>query len=106
MFGFLLGSYCAKLYVDIGYVDMGEYNPLTCIMHMVSLQQNNLFFFIINFGKSRISAKLNNLVPIKVCGGLNLNLASLADENPCCVCTNQGHVCIAENSFFFGFMHQ
>ncbi|KAF3705004.1 Solute carrier organic anion transporter family member 1C1 [Channa argus] len=23
MFGFLLGSYCAKLYVDIGYVDMG-----------------------------------------------------------------------------------
>lgn len=24
MFGFLLGSYCAKLYVDIGYVDMGK----------------------------------------------------------------------------------
>lgn len=24
MFGFLLGSYCAKLYVDIGYVDMGR----------------------------------------------------------------------------------
>uniref|UniRef100_A0A8C4DTZ5 Solute carrier organic anion transporter family member n=1 Tax=Dicentrarchus labrax TaxID=13489 RepID=A0A8C4DTZ5_DICLA len=24
MFGFLLGSYCAKLYVDIGYVDMGN----------------------------------------------------------------------------------
>lgn len=23
MFGFLLGSYCARLYVDIGYVDMG-----------------------------------------------------------------------------------
>ncbi|TNN25990.1 Solute carrier organic anion transporter family member 1C1 [Liparis tanakae] len=22
MFGFLLGSYCAKLYVDIGYVDI------------------------------------------------------------------------------------
>lgn len=26
MFGFLLGSYCAKLYVDIGYVDMGKRN--------------------------------------------------------------------------------
>lgn len=26
MFGFLLGSYCAKLYVDIGYVDMGKCN--------------------------------------------------------------------------------
>ena len=24
MFGFLLGSYCARLYVDIGYVDMGK----------------------------------------------------------------------------------
>uniref|UniRef100_A0A3B5B8U2 Solute carrier organic anion transporter family member n=1 Tax=Stegastes partitus TaxID=144197 RepID=A0A3B5B8U2_9TELE len=24
MFGFLLGSYCAKLYVDIGYVDLGD----------------------------------------------------------------------------------
>uniref|UniRef100_A0A669DW51 Solute carrier organic anion transporter family member n=1 Tax=Oreochromis niloticus TaxID=8128 RepID=A0A669DW51_ORENI len=24
MFGFLLGSYCARLYVDIGYVDMGH----------------------------------------------------------------------------------
>lgn len=24
MFGFLLGSYCARLYVDIGYVDMGR----------------------------------------------------------------------------------
>ncbi|XP_042073899.1 solute carrier organic anion transporter family member 1C1 isoform X2 [Haplochromis burtoni] len=26
MFGFLLGSYCARLYVDIGYVDMGVLN--------------------------------------------------------------------------------
>lgn len=26
MFGFLLGSYCAKLYVDIGYVDMGKFS--------------------------------------------------------------------------------
>lgn len=26
MFGFLLGSYCAKLYVDIGNVEMGKCN--------------------------------------------------------------------------------
>lgn len=24
VFGFLLGSLCAKIYVDVGYVDMGE----------------------------------------------------------------------------------
>lgn len=24
IFGFLMGSFCAKLYVDIGYVDMGK----------------------------------------------------------------------------------
>uniref|UniRef100_A0A673BLT0 Solute carrier organic anion transporter family member n=1 Tax=Sphaeramia orbicularis TaxID=375764 RepID=A0A673BLT0_9TELE len=28
MFGFLLGSYCAKLYVDIGYVDIGKYSVI------------------------------------------------------------------------------
>lgn len=26
MFGFLLGSLCAKLYVDIGFVDLGKQN--------------------------------------------------------------------------------
>lgn len=25
IFGYLLGALCAKIYVDFGYVDMGEY---------------------------------------------------------------------------------
>lgn len=28
VFGYLLGSLCAKIYVDIGYVDMGEYTVI------------------------------------------------------------------------------
>lgn len=33
VFGYLLGSLCAKIYVDIGFVNMGEikHNPLGCI---------------------------------------------------------------------------
>lgn len=31
MFGFLLGSYCAKLYVDIGDVSMGERNSFVLV---------------------------------------------------------------------------
>lgn len=40
MFGFLLGSYCAKLYVDIGYVDMGKYNTFV-------LQEGCIIVFIL-----------------------------------------------------------
>lgn len=28
IFGYLLGALCAKIYVDFGYVDMGEYTLL------------------------------------------------------------------------------
>lgn len=28
IFGYLLGALCAKIYVDFGYVDLGEYNVL------------------------------------------------------------------------------
>ena len=31
MFGFLLGSYCAKLYVDIGDVSMGEHSSFVLV---------------------------------------------------------------------------
>lgn len=29
VFGYLLGSLCAKIYVDIGFVKMGEFNTNT-----------------------------------------------------------------------------
>lgn len=42
MFGFLLGSYCAKLYVDIGYVDMGKFSAFVledaCIISYICEQ--------------------------------------------------------------------
>lgn len=41
VFGYLLGSLCAKIYVDFEYVDMGEYAVLCFVKCCIFLRGGN-----------------------------------------------------------------